>query len=170
MPGVSVLGVSVLGMCLQGHEEGDDGSYEYLVYQNVLVPLAKKFDLHPVTDFNDDELDQVLDPAQASSDGSKLFRRFHPRFPASPPGISSASALNCAFVFVKGARHADGAGAHESADADTDAPRQSLKRVREEDSLAAEDQQAQQQAALLARTAASQSKYKRSSKLKVARS
>jgi hypothetical protein len=72
------------------------------VYQRVLVALAAKFDLHPVTEYEDFQLDDLLDPPTASSDGSCLFRRFHPNFEGSHPSLELASKLNCAFVFRKG--------------------------------------------------------------------
>ena len=89
---------------LQGHSDDDTGSYEYLVYQNVLTLLAAKYDLWPVTDYYDFDLDALLDPAKASADGSKLFRRFRADIEAEH-SIKAASRLNCAFVFVKGRSH-----------------------------------------------------------------
>eukprot|EP00892_Ulva_mutabilis_P000157 jgi/Ulvmu1/10141/UM006_0095.1 len=85
-------------------EGGDDGSgsYEYLVFQKVLVDIAQNYDLHPVTDYDDFELDEVLEPAETSKGGTRLFRRFKPNFPGSHPSLIVASRLNCAFVLRKG--------------------------------------------------------------------
>jgi len=95
----------------QGHTDDDSGSYEYLVYQKVLVAIAAQFDLWPVTEYDDFQLDALLDAPEPSSDGSKLFRRFKAGFTAEHPSIPTASRLNCAFVFVKGRAHAEGARA-----------------------------------------------------------
>ena len=85
----------------EGGDEGE-GSFEYLVFQKVLVQLAKTCDLHPVTEYDDYELDEALEQPVASSDGSKLFRRFSPVFKGSHPSLVLASRLNCAFVLRKG--------------------------------------------------------------------
>lgn len=86
---------------MQGGDDGS-GSYEYLVFQKVLVAIARDYDLHPVAEYDDFELDDVLEPAETSSDGTRLFRRFRPRFPGSHPSLIAASMLNCSFVLRKG--------------------------------------------------------------------
>jgi hypothetical protein len=57
-----------------------------------------------VTEYEDFELDDILEPAVKSCDGSSLFRRFKPSFPKSHPTLEIASKLNCAFVLCKGSR------------------------------------------------------------------
>lgn len=86
---------------MQGGDDGS-GSYEYLVFQKVLVAIAHDYDLHPVADYDDYELDEVLEAAETSKDGTRLFRRFKPSFPGSHPSLIAASRLNCAFVLRKG--------------------------------------------------------------------
>jgi hypothetical protein len=85
----------------EGGDEGE-GSVEYLVFQKVLVNLAKRYDLHAVTDYDDFDLDETLEEPVPSSDGSALFRRFKPVFQGSHPSLVIASRLNCAFVLRKG--------------------------------------------------------------------
>ena len=85
---------------LQG-EEDDEGSYEYLVYQNVLIGIGSRFNLHPVIDYP--EMDDLLEPAQKRKDGKPVvFRRFKPDIEGLHPSLQLASAVNCAFVFRKG--------------------------------------------------------------------
>jgi hypothetical protein len=86
---------------VQGVDDGE-GSYEYLVYQSVLVDIAKQFDLHPVLDYGE-ELDEILKSSEARSDGRSLFRQFDPKIPGLHPSLQLASKMNCAFVFRKGA-------------------------------------------------------------------
>lgn len=83
----------------QGEEE-DKGSYEYLVYQSVLVDIGRRFDLHPVLDYP--ELDDILEPAEQRKVGKALFRRFLPNIVGLHPSLQLASRVNCAFVFRKG--------------------------------------------------------------------
>lgn len=99
---------------MQGGDEGE-GSFEYLVFQKVLCSLAATFDLHPVTEYDDFQLDDELEPPAKSSDGSLLFRRFRPNFPGCHPSLMLASKLNAAFVLRKGG----GDGAADGADAAT---------------------------------------------------
>jgi hypothetical protein len=72
------------------------------VYQTVLVKLAAQFDLHPVTEYEDFQLDDLLDAPAKTSNGTPVFRRFRPNFEGSHPSLELASKLNCAFVFQKG--------------------------------------------------------------------
>lgn len=85
---------------LQGEEDAE-GSYEYLVYQSVLIQIGRQFDLHPVLEYP--ELDDVLEPAEQRKDGKAvLFRRFKPDIVGLHPSLQLASRVNCAFVFRKG--------------------------------------------------------------------
>lgn len=111
---------------VQGGDDGS-GSLEYLVFQSVLVALAKEQGLHPVTDYGDDELDSVLSESTVRRDGSSVFRRFKASFAGKHPSLEVASQLNCAFVFRKG-------GPASSAVGGTRQPAAGVKRQREEDS------------------------------------
>lgn len=97
----SAYTIALTDTVTQGHDAEDEGSYEFLVYQKVLVGIAQEFDLHPVVDYDDFELEELLEPASVSSDGTRLFRRFIPNFEADA-SVRVASALNCSFVFRKG--------------------------------------------------------------------
>jgi hypothetical protein len=124
----------------------------------VLIAIAKEFDLHPVVDYDDFELDDVLEEAKASSDGSRLFRRFKPTFQGSHPSLLLASRLNSAFVFRKGK-------VEEKADVPERDPKQRKLQARGDEASTEFDKQE-----LRTRQAtASEAPYKRSSRFKHAR-
>ena len=89
--------ICAIGDTVTGGEEGTEGSLEYLVYQSVLVGVAKEVGLEPVLDYQDPELEQCLQPA----DAGRVLKHFAPRFPSSDPSLEVASALFCTFVFKK---------------------------------------------------------------------
>ena len=148
-----------------GPASGDDGagSLEYLVFQRVLVPLAKKHGLHPVIDYGDADLDAVLAPPVPSSDGSALFRRFRASFPGAHPTLEVASQLNCAFVLRKG-----GGDAGEGARAGVKRGRDEAAAMEAEAARGAAAEAAALEAARLERVQAGYAapQYKRSSKFK----
>ncbi|CAL8470296.1 g9838 [Coccomyxa elongata] len=77
---------------------GTEGSYEYLVFNSTLIGVAAKHGLKPVCDWEDPELDDCFDEA----DAQKPIKHFHPRFPShSDRSLTHASALFAAFVFQK---------------------------------------------------------------------
>ena len=41
----------------------DEGSYEYLVFNSTLLGVAAEHGLHPITDWEDPELDECFDQA-----------------------------------------------------------------------------------------------------------
>lgn len=51
---------------VEGHEGFTEGSHEYLVFEKVLLAVAAKYGLHPVTDYDDPSLDQCFDPVSHS--------------------------------------------------------------------------------------------------------
>lgn len=119
------------------------------------MAIALDYGLHPVADYDDFELDEVLEPAETSKDGTRLFRRFKPSFPGSHPSLIAASRLNCAFVLRKG-KPEDAAAAAPAAAAER-------KRPREEVPVASGGP------AGAGGSAPAESKYKRSSKFARAR-
>jgi len=100
--------------------EGEGGgSYEYLVFFNVLQALAKEFGLEALTDYGaDPELAACFEPA----DRDKPFKHFYPPFKggagdARDRSLSQASELFCSVVFRKVAKPVgagEGAGAGEA--------------------------------------------------------
>lgn len=46
---------------VEGHEGFTEGSHEYLVFDKVLMGLAAKYGLHPVTDYDDPSLEQLFE-------------------------------------------------------------------------------------------------------------
>ena len=87
-----------IGDTVTGGEEGTEGSLEYLVYNSVLMGVAKEVGLEPVLDYNDPELEKHL---QVKRDAGRLLKHFAPNFPGSDPSLTIASALFCTFVFRK---------------------------------------------------------------------
>lgn len=148
------------------------------MYQKVLVALAAQFDLHPVKDYEDFQLDDVLEEPVKSSDGSALFRRFKSNFPGSHPSLELASKLNCAFVFRKGAPE-HGAPVQRGARADGAAAGHKRQRVEQADEALAEavpgaggaQDEAERQRQKMREVSASYGapQFKRSSKFKQAR-
>ena len=47
---------------VEGHEGLTEGSHEYLVFEKVLLGVAAKYGLHPVTDYDDPSMDALFDP------------------------------------------------------------------------------------------------------------
>jgi len=93
--------------------EGEGGgSYEYLVFFNVLQALAKEFGLEALTDYGaDQELAACFEPA----DRDKPFKHFCPPFKggagdARDRSLSQASELFCCVVFRKVAEPLEAGG------------------------------------------------------------
>jgi len=89
--------ICAIGDTVTGGEQGTEGSLEYLVYQNVLVHVAAEFDLEPVYDYEDTELESCL----LESDKGRVLKHFAPHFPDSDPSLERASSLFTTFVFKK---------------------------------------------------------------------
>lgn len=89
--------ICAIGDTVTGGEEGTEGSLEYLVYQNVLVGVAKEYGLEPVTQYDDPALEDCLKP----EDATRVLKHFFPSFRSSDPSLSIASSLFCTFVFKK---------------------------------------------------------------------
>lgn len=89
--------ICAIGDTVTGGEEGTEGSLEYLVYQNVLVGVAKEYGLEPVIQYDDHGLEDCLRP----EDAGRVLKHFAPRFRSSDPSLSVASSLFCTFVFKK---------------------------------------------------------------------
>lgn len=91
--------------------EGEGGgSYEYLVFFNVLQALAREFGLEPLEDYGDPELAACFEPA----DANKPFKHFCPPFKGGPGdardlSLSRASELFCCVAFRKVPQPQDGA-------------------------------------------------------------
>lgn len=89
--------ICAIGDTVTGGEQGTEGSLEYLVYQNVLVAVAKEFGLEPVVEYNDPALEACLRP----EDAGRVLKHFAPSFPESDPSLEIASSLFTTFVFRK---------------------------------------------------------------------
>lgn len=89
--------ICAIGDTVTGTEQGTEGSYEYLVYSNVLVGVAAQFGLKPVIEYDDAQLEEML----AREDGDKPLKHFAPYFPGSDPSLEAASRLFATFVFQK---------------------------------------------------------------------
>ena len=89
--------ICAIGDTVTSGEQGTEGSLEYLVYQNVLIGVAKLYDLEPVYDYQDPALESCL----RSEDKDRLMKHFAPCFPESDPSLETASALFTTFVFRK---------------------------------------------------------------------
>ena len=96
--------ICAIGDTVTGGEQGTEGSLEYLVYQNVLVAVAKEFGLEPVIDYQDVDLESCLRP----DDSGRVLKHFAPSFPGSDPSLEIASSLFCTFVFRKVDRNGPG--------------------------------------------------------------
>lgn len=75
---------------------------EFLVFENVLMKLARSVGLEPITDWPDScILNDVLEPTCKSKHG--LFRQFRPKYNIRDRGniLKQASRLNVAFAFKK---------------------------------------------------------------------
>ncbi len=59
-----------------GHD-GSLGSFEYLVYENVLRSLAEAAGLQPVFDYEDEQLERMLDPVSRFSTSTNDFEAHH---------------------------------------------------------------------------------------------
>ncbi|GMH32739.1 hypothetical protein BSKO_00573 [Bryopsis sp. KO-2023] len=80
-----------------GHDDSS-GSYEYLVFRNVVKGIAAKFGLKLVKTYDGDEESTECFVEEDQSEG---FKHFKPNFPNSDPSLELASSLNMAFVFQK---------------------------------------------------------------------
>ena len=61
-----------LALCAgQGQAEG---SYEYLVFNSTLLGVAAEHGLHPITDWEDPELDECFDQACALATNSCMYK------------------------------------------------------------------------------------------------
>lgn len=89
--------ICAIGDTVTGGEEGTEGSLEYLVYQNVLVGVAKEYGLVPVVQYDDPSLEANLKP----DDAGRVLKHFAPQFNSSHPSLAVASSLFCTFVFRK---------------------------------------------------------------------
>ncbi|KDD75388.1 hypothetical protein H632_c707p0, partial [Helicosporidium sp. ATCC 50920] len=89
--------VCAIGDTVTGDERGTQGSFEYLVYTNVLVGVAAAAGLHPVRRYASAELEAMFEPR----DADLPLKHFEPSFPASDPSLELASRLFAAFVFQK---------------------------------------------------------------------
>ena len=89
--------ICAIGDTVTGGDKGTAGSYEYLVYSNVLAGVAAQVGLKPVLDYDDEELEAMLHP----HDRKKTLKHFNPRFPHSDPSLETASRLFATFVFQK---------------------------------------------------------------------
>jgi len=100
--------ICAIGDTVTGKEQGTEGSYEYLVYSNVLVGVAAQFGLRPVIQYGDAQLEEML----AREDLDKPLKHFAPYFPGSDPSLEAASRLFATFVFqkIKGEARAPGLG------------------------------------------------------------
>jgi len=81
--------------------EETQGSYEYLVFFNVLTQIAASFGLQPVERYNDTDLDACF----KDEDHNKAFKHFNPQFgqtdESARASLMTASACNVAVVFKK---------------------------------------------------------------------
>ncbi|KAL4442986.1 hypothetical protein ABPG77_008477 [Micractinium sp. CCAP 211/92] len=89
--------ICAIGDTVTGGEKGTQGSYEYLVYSNVLVGVAAQYGLRPVLDYGDPALAELFEVA----DAAKPLKHFQPHFPDSDKSLETASSLFAAFVFQK---------------------------------------------------------------------
>uniref|UniRef100_A0A383V9F3 mRNA (guanine-N(7))-methyltransferase n=1 Tax=Tetradesmus obliquus TaxID=3088 RepID=A0A383V9F3_TETOB len=90
--------MEILDTVVAGHEGFSEGSREYLVFEKVLLSVAKKYGLHPVVNFEDPALDALFD----EGDAGKPMKHFHPQYPAdADPSLAAASKLYMAFVLQK---------------------------------------------------------------------
>ncbi len=69
-----------------------NGPVEYLVNNQVLISVAKQFNLHPITNYDDIK---YFDPVDKDS----FFKHFHPNF--NNPDLEIASKIYSTFVFEK---------------------------------------------------------------------
>ncbi|PSC71583.1 Golgi apparatus membrane ECHIDNA [Micractinium conductrix] len=89
--------ICAIGDTVTGGEKGTQGSYEYLVYTNVLAGVAAQYGLKPVLQYDDADLDHMFE----REDAGKPLKHFAPYFPKSDPSLAQASKLFAAFVFQK---------------------------------------------------------------------
>ncbi|KAF6256464.1 mRNA capping enzyme-domain-containing protein [Scenedesmus sp. NREL 46B-D3] len=83
---------------VQGHEGFSEGSHEYLVFEKVLLSVAKKYGLHPVVNFEDPSLDELFE----EGDRGKPMKHFSPQYPEdADASLAMASKLYMAFVLQK---------------------------------------------------------------------
>jgi len=80
-----------------GGQTGEDisGSFEYLVFFNVIEGVAKEFNLELVTKYDNPDLDALFQDA----DAAKGFKHFKPPFQHREDGLKVASELYVACVF-----------------------------------------------------------------------
>ena len=52
-------------LCLRPGHDGSLGSFEYLVYENVLRNIAEAAGLQPVFDYEDEQLERMLEPVSS---------------------------------------------------------------------------------------------------------
>lgn len=89
--------ICAIGDTVTGGEKNTSGSYEYLVYSNVLVGVAAQVGLEPVIHYGDPDLENCFEAA----DKDRLLKHFDPHFPGSDESLEKASRLFAAFVFRK---------------------------------------------------------------------
>lgn len=81
--------------------EETQGSYEYLVFFNVLTQIAASFGLQAVATYEDDDLDACF----KDEDYNSPYKHFKPQFDqtdeSARPSLMTASACNVAVVFKK---------------------------------------------------------------------
>lgn len=99
-----------IGDTVTGGDKNTSGSYEYLVYSNVLVAVAAQVGLKPVLRYEDDALEECFEP----SDEKKPLKHFNPHFIGSDDSLEKASRLFTAFVFQK--THGNAVAPSSSAD------------------------------------------------------
>lgn len=78
-------------------EKESEGSYEYLVYQSVLVAVAAEYGLFPVRDYGNARLTDMFE----KEDVDNPLKHFRPKFKFADPSLSRASSIFAAFVFQK---------------------------------------------------------------------
>eukprot|EP00192_Tetraselmis_astigmatica_P011523 CAMPEP_0117693476 /NCGR_PEP_ID=MMETSP0804-20121206/26897_1 /TAXON_ID=1074897 /ORGANISM="Tetraselmis astigmatica, Strain CCMP880" /LENGTH=374 /DNA_ID=CAMNT_0005507025 /DNA_START=305 /DNA_END=1427 /DNA_ORIENTATION=- len=96
----SAYSMAIADTVTEGHEVAGvkgKGSFEYLVFRNVLEGVAAQFNLYPVKDYGDPEMASLF----SENDKHQLFKHFNPSYPNSDPDLEKASAVNVAFCFQK---------------------------------------------------------------------
>eukprot|EP00879_Flechtneria_rotunda_P004748 GHRR01005017.1.p1 GENE.GHRR01005017.1~~GHRR01005017.1.p1 ORF type:complete len:690 (+),score=302.69 GHRR01005017.1:350-2419(+) len=83
---------------VEGHEGLTQGSHEYLVFEKVLLQVAKLSGLHPVLNYGDPGLDALFE----EGDMDKPVKHFNPHYPSDTDNsLVLASRLYMAFVLQK---------------------------------------------------------------------
>eukprot|EP01026_Neomeris_dumetosa_P078147 TRINITY_DN84410_c0_g1_i1.p1 TRINITY_DN84410_c0_g1~~TRINITY_DN84410_c0_g1_i1.p1 ORF type:complete len:535 (-),score=75.56 TRINITY_DN84410_c0_g1_i1:227-1831(-) len=76
--------------------DGNIGSHEYLVFNSVLEGLARQYNLVPIHDYDDADLQRLVDYR-----GQRVLKGFTPYFRNSHKSLEWASEINTSFVFQK---------------------------------------------------------------------